>query len=259
MSEEDVQIVLPNGTTFPRKVYSAYTKEELTMIIGLCRNIHDILNTLKINRFYHTYLIKFIADNNIDTSHFIKHTVDPIMRKTNIETKLVENSTGLNSTRIKQYLFKNNLVINECAVCKLPPKWNDKPLTLQLDHINGDHFDNRVENLRLICPNCHSQTDTYTGRNVKKYEEKFCQDCKKQVKKDNTTERCAECIAKRKSICSVCETNTKYGNWSKCKECLTKEKVVRLCKVCNEEITRATNKTLIHKKCFTKQTIEKTE
>ena len=167
------------------------------MIIGCCKNIHEILNTLKINRFYHKYLTKFIEDNTVDTSHFIKHGINPIVRKTNIETKLVENSTGLNSTRIKQYLFKHNLVVNECAVCKMPPVWNGKPLTLQLDHINGNHYDNRVENLRLICPNCHSQTETYTGRNLKKHEEKCCQDCKKPVKKDSTTERCAECIAKR--------------------------------------------------------------
>jgi hypothetical protein len=258
MSEEDVQIVLPNGTTFPRKVYSAYTKEELTMIIGCCKNITDMLDTLRLNRFYYRYIKKFIEDNNINVSHFTKDTTRNGNRKS-IESQLVKKSNYLNSTRVKEYLLKNKLIVNECALCKLQPLWNGKQLTLQLDHINGDHYDNRVENLRLICPNCHSQTDTYTGRNVKRHEDKVCQDCKKSIKNSRSTERCAECIAKRKSICSVCETNTKYGNWSKCKECLMKEKVVRLCKVCKEEITRATNKTLIHKKCFTKQTIEKNE
>jgi hypothetical protein len=247
MSEEDVQIVLPNGITFPRKVYSAYTREELTMIIGLCKNIKHVIDILKINRFYHKDIVKFIEDNSIDTSHF------EIIKKPSIADHLVKNSTGINSKRIKQYLFKNKIVVNECAVCKLQPLWNGKPLTLQLDHINGDHYDNRIENLRLICPNCHSQTDTYTGRNVKKYEDKVCQDCKKQIKKDSTTERCAECIAKRKSLCSVCEVNKRVGNWSKCKECLSKEKVVKLCKVCKEEITRSSNKTEYHKKCFSKQ------
>lgn len=59
---------------------------------------------------------------------------------------------------------------NKCAICNLTPIWNGKPLSLQLDHIDGnkktDH-DNRRENLRLLCPNCHSQTDTYGSKNLK--------------------------------------------------------------------------------------------
>lgn len=52
-----------------------------------------------------------------------------------------------------------------CAVCGLT-RWRGQPLSLHLDHINGDTNDNRLKNLRLLCPNCHSQTDTYCGRNV---------------------------------------------------------------------------------------------
>jgi hypothetical protein len=251
--DEEILIELPNGKSFPRKVYSEYTADELKEIIGCCKNVCDVLDTLKLNRYYHRYLKKFISENDIDTSHF------EAIKKPNIEDHLVQNSTGMNSKRIKQYLFKNNIIKNECSICKLPPMWNNNPLTLQLDHINGDHYDNRVENLRLVCPNCHSQTDTYTGRNVKKHEDKICQDCNKPIRKDSTTERCADCIGKRKHLCSTCEVNTKYYNWSKCKECLTKEKEVKLCKVCNEEIKRMTNKTEYHKKCFTKKNLVKEE
>ena len=53
----------------------------------------------------------------------------------------------------------------KCSVCNIK-EWNDKPINLDLDHINGDTFNNALENLRFLCPNCHSQTNTYKGRNV---------------------------------------------------------------------------------------------
>ena len=52
--------------------------------------------------------------------------------------------------------------------CTITDTWNGKPITLQLDHINGNSDDNRLENLRMLCPNCHSQTETFGGRNTKK-------------------------------------------------------------------------------------------
>ena len=68
---------------------------------------------------------------------------------------------------IRQRFLQLGRVLYTCAVCDLAPVWNDQPLTLQLDHINGQSTDNRVENLRWICPNCHSQTETYVGKNSK--------------------------------------------------------------------------------------------
>lgn len=54
-----------------------------------------------------------------------------------------------------------------CQICHNPGVHEDRPLTLQIDHKNGDSFDHRIENLRYLCPNCHSQTETFTGRNIK--------------------------------------------------------------------------------------------
>lgn len=53
----------------------------------------------------------------------------------------------------------------KCTICKIT-EWNNREIVLEIDHINGDNTDNRIENLRYLCPNCHSQTDTYKGRNV---------------------------------------------------------------------------------------------
>ena len=81
----------------------------------------------------------------------------------------VENSKYTNN-RIelkKKALRAGYLPDNSCSICSQGPVWNGKPLVLQLDHINGINNDNRPENLRLLCPNCHTQTDTFAGKKRK--------------------------------------------------------------------------------------------
>lgn len=67
-------------------------------------------------------------------------------------------------THLKMRLMAAGLLQPVCTECGINT-WRGKPLSLELDHINGDKHDNRLENLRLLCPNCHSQTATYAGRN----------------------------------------------------------------------------------------------
>lgn len=70
----------------------------------------------------------------------------------------------LSAMNIKRKLFKSGLKTNRCEECSITD-WCGKPIMCQLDHINGDRFDHRLENLRILCPNCHSQTSTFAGRN----------------------------------------------------------------------------------------------
>lgn len=65
---------------------------------------------------------------------------------------------------LKRRLLASGLLTAECSICKQGPCWQDAELVLQLDHRNGDSADHRLENLRIVCPNCHSQTDTFAGR-----------------------------------------------------------------------------------------------
>ena len=66
--------------------------------------------------------------------------------------------------KLKKRLIKEGVMKNQCAVCSIT-EWNGKPIIMQLDHINGDSSNHALENLQLLCPNCHSQTDTWCGKN----------------------------------------------------------------------------------------------
>jgi hypothetical protein len=67
---------------------------------------------------------------------------------------------------VKQRLVLNGYIPYRCALCDISSTWRYRAITLELDHMNGHNHDNRLENLRLLCPNCHSQTDNFRGRNV---------------------------------------------------------------------------------------------
>lgn len=85
-----------------------------------------------------------------------------------LEEILIENSTYSSISRLKTRLVNEGLLKYECAGCGNNGIWNGKPLVLQLHHKNGKHDDHRIGNLRFLCPNCHAQTETFSGRNADK-------------------------------------------------------------------------------------------
>lgn len=74
------------------------------------------------------------------------------------------NGVPIQSHKLKNRLLAEGLKEHKCEYCGII-EWNGKPAPIELDHINGNHHDNRLENLRILCPNCHAQTDTYRGKN----------------------------------------------------------------------------------------------
>lgn len=114
-----------------------------------------------------------IKKYNIDSSHFKgkgwntgKRYINN-GRKLPLKKILIKNSTYTNTNSLKKRLFKEGLKENKCEICNIS-EWLGKEISLQLDHINGIRNDNRIENLRILCPNCHSQTSTYAGKNLNK-------------------------------------------------------------------------------------------
>ena len=81
----------------------------------------------------------------------------------------LSNTVYIASHSLKRRLYNEGLRAKECAICTRFD-WMGKPLTLELDHIDGNHFNNNLENLRILCPNCHSQTSNFRGKNIGNYE-----------------------------------------------------------------------------------------
>jgi hypothetical protein len=72
----------------------------------------------------------------------------------------------VNRREVKLKIIEQNLIDYKCAICKID-SWNDAYISLHLDHIDGNNSNHDLQNLRFLCPNCHSQTDTYAGKNNK--------------------------------------------------------------------------------------------
>jgi len=152
-----------------RSVLWGSTKEEFQNVCYKCSTLADILRLFNLHVGAGNYktLKDRVKYDSIDISHI---TLGQNSRKgrhykntgkTPLSEILVENSTYSNRTALKRKLLINGLLENVCYVCKSPPMWRDKPLVLRLDHISGVSNDNRIENLRLVCPNCDSQSDTF--------------------------------------------------------------------------------------------------
>lgn len=149
------------------KVYQV-SNEEFQNIVQQANSYSDCLRALGLgtNGGSSTDTLKRrIAELDCDISHFGKKekTQSP-QAKYSLDEILIENSTYANISRLKERLVREGKLEYKCQNCGIK-EWQSKPLSLHLDHINGKNNDHRIENLRFLCPNCHSQTDTYAGRN----------------------------------------------------------------------------------------------
>lgn len=149
-----------------------YSPELLAATAAQAHSVTEVMRLLgvRISGGSHAHISRQLKRFGIDTSHFTRQAHNkgqPSPRRTTSSQLLLRLPAGSRrtpGTRLK-WALSDIGVPRECEQCRCGPVWFGRPLTLHVDHINGDFLDNRPPNLRILCPNCHSQTDTFAGRN----------------------------------------------------------------------------------------------
>ena len=200
-------------------------EELLRTVCASARSVSNALEMLGLSKNgggnVHTFRKK-TQEYGIDISHFMgrgwsKNMKFPARGKTDGPSNdeiFVENSKTTRSV-VRKRLIKHKIIPYKCAGCGNTGEWLGNTMSLELDHINGNNKDNRIENLRWLCPNCHATTETYCGRNIKRTHKPVvdikqkvkiysCAKCKKPMNSPGKHGLCLACIAaKNRKLPSV--------------------------------------------------------
>ncbi len=150
-------------------IIDRFSKEELANIVKQCYCLKDVVRALgyKAEGGNNNWTVrKRLQEYGIDTSHFRQKS--RILRTD--EELFVENSKATQIV-VRKRFKAGNYQPYQCSICDQKPFWNGQPLIMILDHINGNHSDHRLANLRWVCPNCNSQLKTTGFTGIRKYDE----------------------------------------------------------------------------------------
>lgn len=148
-----------------------YTRELLAPLVAQAFSVAEVLRLLELRQAggNHSHISRRIRHYDLDISHFRGSAQNrgQIGNRKKASEILVEKpdlAGRTHAVHLRRALMEIGTP-RRCALCGMADRWLGSPLTLEVDHINGRHNDNRAENLRLLCPNCHSQTETFCARN----------------------------------------------------------------------------------------------
>lgn len=148
-----------------------YKRENLEIIVKESYSLAEVLRKIGLRDMGSNFktLRKYIKLYDIDTSHFRGQTWNKGLYWTDYTSynkldDILKDNVNFRATTLKNRLVKEGLKEYKCEKCGNKGEWMGEKFTLELHHINGNHFDNRLENLQILCPNCHSQTKTFRNK-----------------------------------------------------------------------------------------------
>ena len=153
----------------------SWTVQDLRIAVNQSKSYRQVLVHLGLREAGGNYeqIKKYVSEHGLDISHFYGRAWNKglrgIGRPRIALSDILKKDTHFQSFKLKKRLFSAGLKEQHCEECRWAKKTKDGYLPLELDHINGDRHDNRIENLRVLCPNCHSLKPTHRGRNRKKF------------------------------------------------------------------------------------------
>lgn len=152
--------------------YFKHSDAEFADAVRLANTINEVGTILGLSYPNPKRIKQRIEQLGLDASHLRRWRQGlPARRYKRTLEDLLQANCRRDSDNVKQRLLREGVFPPECARCALRV-WLDGPIPLQLDHIDGDKFNNTLSNLRLLCPNCHALTPTFCGRNVKNKRER---------------------------------------------------------------------------------------
>ena len=182
------------------KKTKTFIKENLEKAVINSSSYKEVLIKLGLRAAGGNYkqLKKYLELYNIDDSKIISTRIENniqhirnINKPIPLSEILIENST-YSRTHLKNRLLKIGIKKNVCELCGQDENWHGKKITLILDHVNGVYNDNRLENLRIVCPNCETTLETHCGKHIKLINK--CSDCGK--KRYSKSKQCLNCYNK---------------------------------------------------------------
>jgi len=193
-----------------------YTDDQLYEAVKASKTIREALASLGVvpaGGNYSTFRFR-VAKLKIDTSHFEYRSKpeNATVKPSRPLADYLSNTIRISSHALRKRLIKDGVFARECSRCK-NTHWVDGLIPLELDHIDGNHENNQLANLRLLCPNCHALTPNYRGRNINRVKvskkarkrllkqwEFHCSECNKDLCGKTKTGLCRDCLCQNRRL-----------------------------------------------------------